>query len=114
MQLFNEAGVFAVVCLVLFVVALVRVHLASSSSRASTGATWSALLCAVAVAGAGLSQRLVDAAVAQAPTALQKVELLSLGTREAHANLLLGGIMACAVAVWAGARQRLTDDAAGQ
>jgi hypothetical protein len=96
MGLFVEAGLFAwvgfVVLLSALVCAIVRpadgVRLARRAALA---------VIALGMLGTALGQRLVDRAVLAEPVLEQKVLLLSMGTRETSANLLLSGLYALAL-----------------
>lgn len=93
MELFTEAGIFAWVGLVVFVGGIGAI-LAAPRRALARGAGAATLVLAVGLLGAGLGQRLVDRAVTAEPDLDKKVAMLSLGTREAAANELLGGAFA--------------------
>lgn len=96
MDLFIEAGVFAYVGFALFVIGIV-VALRAPKRAAKNAGLVAAAIVALGIAGAGMGQRLVDGAVSKEPDLNKKVEMLSLGTREAAANELLAGMFALAL-----------------
>jgi hypothetical protein len=87
MSLFQEAGVFSFVALALFCAGLFDV--ARAKARAPS---WAAAIAGIALFGDGLGQRLVAAAVEKTPSIDDKVKFLAIGTAEATANLVLGGV----------------------
>jgi Mn2+/Fe2+ NRAMP family transporter len=89
MDMFTEAGIGAYVSLTLFIVALVRS--AKSGARLEP---WATAIVATGALGAGLGQRLVARAAELAPTLPEKVTILSIGTREATANLVVAAMFA--------------------
>lgn len=99
MDLFTEAGVFAYVAFLVFLGGLVAIVRAPPKGAGPLGraAAAAALVMGLAMAGQGLGQRLVDRAVEAEPDNARKVAMLSMGTREASANQLLGGLMAVAL-----------------
>lgn len=96
MELFHEAGVFAYVSAVAFVTTLVFAvkRPDRALARASVGAC---VIFAVGMVGSALGQRLVDRALPEVPSVEQKVTILSAGTRETSANLLLAGMFSLAL-----------------
>jgi len=88
MQIFLEAGVFSLVALAFFVAGLV----ARARGRSVDG--WALGILVAGAVGVGLGQRLVASAVDAATDLALKVELLSVGTREVSANLLIAGVFA--------------------
>ena len=86
MQLFLEAGVFSFAALALFAVGLFDV--ARGKGRTPT---WAAAIAGVSLFGCVLGQRLVAEVVAWTPAIDDKVRFLAEGTKEATANLVLGG-----------------------
>ena len=92
MHLFHEAGMFSYgVAIVFFVALVVAVRGRVEPVRAASVA--SVVMVALGLLGAGAGQRLVDAAVQSTTSLEERVLLLSIGTREAAANLLLSGVL---------------------
>lgn len=95
MNVVMEAGPLALLCIVLTLVGLaVTVVFGRRSGKAgATSASFAAAAASVGLIGAALGQRAVAAAVERAASD-QAVATLSLGTREASANLLVAGVCA--------------------
>ncbi len=87
MEMFQEAGAFAYVGFALFCGGLFSV-----AKGKPVVLHIAAAILAVAMIGDGLGQRLVCEAIERTPDMADKVKFLSLGTREATANLVLGGL----------------------
>src|SRR5437879_491119 len=103
MNVVLEAGPLAMLCIVVTLIGLgVTAVFGRKTGRATaTGASFAAAAVGGGLIGMGAGQRAVAAAVEQA-AADKALALLSVGTREASANLLIAG--ACAlVLVIAGA-----------
>lgn len=88
MQIFVEAGAVAFVALALFVMGLM------ARVRGQSVDAWVMGILAAGAVGVGLGQRLVAAAVDAVTDLGAKVDILSVGTREASANLLIAGVFA--------------------
>lgn len=88
MQIFAEAGVFAFVALALFLGGVV------AAARDKAVEPWALSILAAGAVGVGLGQRLVASAVDATDALEDKVAILSVGTREVSANLLIAGTFA--------------------
>ena len=108
MELILEAGVAGPVSLVLFVVGLVAVVRGKDVARG-----FAVAILATGFVGFGVGERLVTRAAEAAPALSTKVAFLTVGTREASANLLLSGAMALLLVAigWAVERLRGSADA---
>jgi hypothetical protein len=106
MELFAEAGLAGTVSLVLFVVALVFVVRGKGGARA-----FAVAILATGVTGFGVGERMVTHAAEAAPELSTRVAFLTMGTREASANLLLSGVMALLLIAIAGAVERVRGSA---
>ena len=93
MELFQEAGIFAYGGFAAFIAGLILIARRPRGAL-STGVAAAAMVVGLSMVGQGLGQRLVDRAVEAEPDPALKVATLSMGTREAAANQLLGGLMA--------------------
>lgn len=106
MELLREAGVFAWLGL-----AILSGGLMYAVVRPDPGARVAKALAVVVLAvgmlGASLGQRLVDRAVDAEPDVTKKVVMLSVGTRETSANLLLSSLYALALMAVAASVQRV-------
>jgi len=96
MELFAEAGIFAYVAAIIFIVTLVLSvrRPARALQRASLGAV---LVMTIGLIGSSLGQRLVARAVSQETVLENKVMMLNIGTRETSANLMLAGLFSLAL-----------------
>ena len=93
MGLILEAGIFGIAIVAALTVGSVLVVRAKDALRtAQTGALTIVLL---GICGTGLGQRLVDRAIGDVTDPMDKIAMLSAGTREAAAGNLLGG--ACGI-----------------
>jgi hypothetical protein len=97
MSLLTEAGIFGYLAVITFAAAVFS--LIRSKDPLRVAPSWAAGVAGLGMIGVGLGQRLVDAYLDRVPDLAEKVVVLSAGTREASANLLLGGI--CAVGLLA-------------
>lgn len=96
MQLFIEAGIFAWVGVALLIGGLMyAVVRPEPGTRAAKEIA--VIVLAVGMLGASLGQRMVDRAVDAEPELAKKVLMLSVGTRETSANLLLAALFALAL-----------------
>ena len=102
-QLMHESGYGAWLSLILALAGLAATFTVGrrSGRPGSVAAAFAAAVLASGQLGVGGGQRKVDAAVQSIPAAdlATRVEILSVGTREASANLLFSG--ACAMLVLA-------------
>jgi hypothetical protein len=96
MHLLTEAGIFGWAGLVLFGAGLVLL-LRDPGKAGARSRGLAAAEMALGLLGAGLGQRLVAQAVEKAPDLSAQVRFLNLGTMEATANLILGGLFALAI-----------------
>ena len=96
MDLFLEAGIFSIVSFVIFLAGIV-LCLRRPRQALVTACATAAVIMGLSMIGAGLGQRLVDRAVEGEPDSAKKVAMLSMGTREAAANDLLGGLFGMSV-----------------
>lgn len=96
MSLFSEAGIFGWLGVVLFagglMYAVVRPERGVPAAKGLA-----VIVMAIGMLGSSLGQRLVDRAVDAEPELAQKVVMLSVGTRETSANLLLASLFALAL-----------------
>ncbi len=106
-QLMHESGFGAWLSLILALAGLAAtVTVGRRSGRpGSVAAAFAAAVLASGQIGAGGGQRKVDRAVQATPAAdlATRVEILSIGTREASANLLFSGLCALLVSAAGGA-----------
>lgn len=112
MELLREAGVFAWLGLAILsgglMYAVVR---PDPGTRAARGLA--VVVLAIGMLGASLGQRLVDRAVDGEPDLGKKVVMLSVGTRETSANLLLSSLYALALMAMAASVERARRSRAG-
>lgn len=95
MELFQEAGFFAYFALITFCIGLVQT-IRQPAKALPTAVVFAAAVLALGLLGNGLGQQLVNQAVLAVPDPAQKVVMLSIGTKEATGNLILGGLFALA------------------
>lgn len=107
MQLFQEAGAFAYVALAAFCAGLYLVVV----QRSRQAPAFAAAILALGALGGGLGQRMVDRYLEGVPDLPTKIAVLSAGTREATANLVLSGLLALLLLGVATAAARLRGDA---
>ena len=109
MEMFIDAGIFAVFSLVAFVAGLILTVRAKDPARVSTALA--GLILALGLMGAGLGQGLVDNYIGQVEPLDKKVAILSAGTREATGNhVLSGGMAALLLALGAAMSRSRRDD----
>lgn len=102
MELILEAGIAGPVSLVLFAVGLASIVRGKGGAR-----DFATAVLATGFVGFGVGERLVTQAAEAAPELSTKVAFLTMGTREATANLLLSGTMALLLVALGSAVERL-------
>ncbi len=102
MGLFIEAGIFAWVAFVVLLGALVYA-IVRPDPGVRTARRAALTVLSLGMLGASLGQRLVDRAVGAESELERKIVLLSMGTRETSANLLLTALFALALLATAAA-----------
>lgn len=101
MELLLEAGIAGPLAFALFVVGLIAVVRGKGGAR-----DFASAILAIGFLGFGVGERLVTRAAEAAPDLSTKLAFLTVGTREASANLLLSGAMALLLVVIGAALER--------
>jgi hypothetical protein len=88
-ELWREAGFAAWLCLIFF-----GAGIAVLVTKRGSVSPWAIAVVAAGALGDGLGMRLVSKAAEGAPSLPEKVTYLSIGSKEAAANLIIAGIFA--------------------
>lgn len=105
MTIIHESGFGAWASLIIFFMGIAAVLTVGRAKRrpGSVAAAFAVAVLASGAIGVGTGQRNVDRFVQQTQELGEKVEILSVGTREASANLLLSGGCAMVLVMLGGA-----------
>jgi len=106
LELFQEAGFAAWLCTGLFIAGVAMLAI----KRANV-TPYAVAIVAAGVMGQGLGMRLVSKAAEGAPSLAEKVTYLSLGSKEAAANLIIGGVLALILLAVAGVAAKVRGSA---